>query len=69
MTPDHTEPDAATDAEDEREAAAPHTADRPPTEEEEAAAERQGDAASPSVSEAFKKAAETGANVKGEGEI
>jgi hypothetical protein len=42
-------------------------ADRMPTEDEERVAEQQD--LDPSVAESYKKAAETGANVKGEGQI
>jgi hypothetical protein len=63
-----TEPDDHTTAEDERDAHAGHEADRPPTEEEEAAAERDP-AVPPSSSKAYKEAIERGAAVKGEGQI
>ncbi len=52
---------------DERDAQAAHRADRPPTPEEEAVAERTE--LDPEVAEAYKEAAERGANVKGEGQI
>jgi hypothetical protein len=42
-------------------------ADRPPTQDEERAAETQK--LDPKVAEAYEKAAERGANVKGEGQI
>jgi hypothetical protein len=59
--------DEATKAEEEREAAATHTADRPPTAEEEAAAE--ANTLDPEVSEHEKEMGKIGAEVKGEGEI
>jgi hypothetical protein len=54
-------------AADERDARADHGADRPPTPEEEAIAERTE--VDPEVAKAFEEAAERGANVKGEGQI
>lgn len=65
--PDTEGVDPATVAEDEAAARAAHGSDRPPTPEEEAAAERNE--LDPKVAKAFKEAAERGANVKGEGEI
>jgi hypothetical protein len=65
--PDSTDLDPATTAEDERDARADHVADRPPTAEEEAAAERNP--LDPAVAEAYEEAIERGANVKGEGQI
>jgi hypothetical protein len=59
--------DKATKAEEAREATAAHTADRPPTAEEEAAAE--GNTLDPEVSEHEKEMGKIGAEVKGEGEI
>ena len=59
--------DESTKAEEEREAAATHTADRPPTAEEEAAAE--ANTLDPEVSEHEKEMGKIGAEVKGEGEI
>jgi hypothetical protein len=56
--------DEATKAEEEREATAAHTADRPPTAEEEAAAE-----GNTLDSEHEKEMGKIGAEVKGEGEI
>jgi hypothetical protein len=44
-----------------------HAADRPPTPDEEAAAERNG--LDPSVAASYEDAMATGANIKGEGEI
>lgn len=52
---------------DEHDARAAHGADRMPTPEEEAAAERN--TLDPEVAKAYEEAAERGANVKGEGEI
>jgi hypothetical protein len=52
---------------DEHDARATHVADRMPTPEEEAAAERNQ--LDPEVAKAYEEAAERGANVKGEGEI
>jgi len=52
---------------DEQDAHAAHAADRAPTPEEEAAAERNE--LDPQVAKAYEEAAERGANVKGEGEI
>jgi len=63
-----TTPDRDTIAEDRKDANAEHGADRPPTEDEEAAAERSGDL-DPEVAEAYKDAIETGANLEGEGKI
>jgi len=58
----------STVAEDERDAHAPHTPDRPPTEQEERDAEKAGDVP-PESAEAYREAMERGANVKGEGAI
>jgi hypothetical protein len=63
-----TTPDKDSIAEDRKDAGAAHDADRMPTEEEEAAAERAGDT-DPHVSEAYKDAIERGANQEGEGRI
>ena len=63
-----TTPDRDTIAEDRKDASASHEADRMPTEEEEAAAERAG-GPSPEAAEAYKEAAERGANLEGEGKI
>jgi hypothetical protein len=57
----------ATKKEEAREAAAAHTADRPPTPDEEAAAE--GNTLDPEVSRHEREMGKTGADVKGEGEI
>ena len=57
----------ATKAEEAREAAAAHTADRPPTSEEEAAAEVN--TVQPGVAEHEREMGKIGAEVKGEGEV
>ena len=57
----------ATRDEEEREAAAPHTADRSPTSEEEAAAD--ANALDPEVAEHEREMGKLGAEVKGEGRI
>ena len=57
----------ATKAEEAREAAAAHPADRPPTSEEEAAAE--ANTLEPGVSEHEREMGKIGAEVKGEGEV
>jgi hypothetical protein len=57
----------ATEVEELREAAAGHTADRPPTPEEEAAAE--GNSLDPGVAEHEREMGKIGADVNGEGEI
>jgi hypothetical protein len=57
----------ATRDEEEREGKAAHTADRPPTAEEEAAAE--ANALDPEVSAHEREMDKLGADVKGEGEI
>ena len=57
----------ATKEEEGREASAAHTADRPPTAEEEAAAE--GNTLDPDVSLHEREMGKIGAEVKGEGEI
>lgn len=59
--------DGATKAAEEREANVAHTADRPPTAEEEAAAE--GNALDPEVSSHEREMGKIGAEIKGEGEI
>ena len=61
------EVDEATKVEEMLEAAAAHTADRPPTAEEEAAAD--GNALDPEVAEHEREMGKIGAEVKGEGEI
>jgi hypothetical protein len=63
-----TTPDRDTIAEDRKDAQAGHDADRPPTEEEEAAAERAGET-DPHAAEAYKEAIERGAAQEGEGKI
>jgi hypothetical protein len=65
---DHTDPSNATESEEQREATKAHEADRPPTAEEAAAAERKG-GVDPKVAAAHEQANKTGANVKGEGQI
>ncbi|HXH59526.1 hypothetical protein [Iamia sp.] len=65
--PDRT--DDATASADEGDAEAAHQADRPPTAEEEAAAERAGTEVPETVADAYQEAAETGANVEGEGQL
>ncbi len=57
----------ATRDEEEREAAAPHTTDRPPTSEEEAAAD--ANTLDPEVAEHEREMGKLGAEVKGEGQI
>ena len=67
MANDQTRPSSDTRAEEQREAQREHTADRPPTEGEAQAAERN--APDPSVAKSFTEAAERGATEKGEGRI
>jgi hypothetical protein len=67
MANDHTRPTSDTRAEEAEEAQRAHTADRPPTEEEAEAADRNP--LDPAVAESFKEAAERGAAEKGEGRI
>ena len=69
MTPDPDHTDEATQSVDEDDATATHGADRAPTPDEEAAAERAGTEVPESVSDAYEEAAEKGANAKGEGAI
>ena len=64
--PDATSPETVES--DEQAAQAPHDADRIPTAEEEAAAEKAG-GVDAGVAEAYEESMERGANVKGEGEI
>jgi hypothetical protein len=64
---EESEVDEATKSEEAREAGAAHTADRPPTADEEAAAE--GNTLDPGVAEHEKEMGKIGAEVKGEGEI
>jgi hypothetical protein len=61
------EVDEGTRIEELLEASAAHTADRPPTEDEEAAAE--GNTLDPGVAEHEREMGKIGAEVKGEGEI
>lgn len=61
-----TTPSEATRVHEQAEAAAPHQADRPPTQDEERAAP---DGASPETAQDYQEMTETGARVKGEGEI
>jgi hypothetical protein len=67
MSPNPDETSAETTEADEKDARSSHQADRPPTPEEEAAAE--GTDVDPKVADAYEEAMERGANVKGEGEI
>lgn len=70
---DRTEPDAETEAEERGEALAAHQADRGPSSDEEAAAERgaaRPDRADPEeVAEHYQEMSELGAEAKGEGRI
>ncbi|HYI63062.1 MAG TPA: hypothetical protein VEW93_14815 [Acidimicrobiales bacterium] len=61
--------DEATRAVDEDDARAAHAPDRPPTEDEEAAAAAAGTEVPESVADAYQEAAQTGAQVEGEGQI
>jgi len=63
-----TTPDRETIAEDRKALDDDHTADRGPTEEEEAAADAHGPV-DPDVAEAYKEANERGAEIEGEGKI
>ena len=63
-----TTPDRATIAEDRKALDDDHQADREPTADEEAAAERSGEV-DPAVAEAYKDAIERGAAQEGEGRI
>lgn len=63
-----TTPDRDTIAEDRRALDDDHGPDRPPTPEEEAAADAHGPV-DPDVAEAYKEAAERGADQEGEGRI
>jgi hypothetical protein len=67
MNKDNTSPSDATVAEEDREAASSHDADRQPTDEELAAIE--GDQVDEQVASAHKEANERGAKVRGEGQI
>jgi hypothetical protein len=70
---DNTEPDGSTRETERSEAGKSHTADRPPTSEEDAAAERERAESDPDdrkdVAEHHEEMTELGAQVKGEGEI
>ena len=69
---DNTEPDDRTSEAELAEAGKSHTADRLPTAEEEAAAERERaelDADREDVAEHYEEMTDLGAHVKGEGEI
>jgi hypothetical protein len=66
-TSEHDKVDPATTAEDEAGLRASHHADREPTPEEEELAE--SNTLDPEVGEHFREMAETGANIKGEGEV
>jgi hypothetical protein len=69
---DNTEPDDRTREAELAEAGKSHTADRLPTAEEEAAAERERgelDADREDVAEHYEEMTDLGAHVKGEGEI
>lgn len=61
-----TTPDRETIRQDRADQDAAHTADRPPTPEEEEAAERSGDV-DPDVASSYKEAIERGAAQEGEG--
>ena len=61
--------DAATTAADETDARAEHDADRPPTPEEERAAEQSAADVDPDVGDHYREMAERGASVRGEGQI
>jgi hypothetical protein len=64
---DHTKPSAETRAEEREEAEADHRADRPPTADEEAAAEDLE--VDPDAAKHYEEMAERGAKQKGEGRI
>jgi hypothetical protein len=66
-SPDTTDP--ATRAADERDAERHGGADRPPTDDEVAAAERSADSLTDDVREHYEEMAEMGAEIKGEGQI
>jgi hypothetical protein len=67
MTEEHTIPDHDTEGAEQDEAHADHVADRPPTADEEEAAERT--APDPAVAEHYREAIRTGAEIEGEGEV
>lgn len=62
-----TTPDKQSIREDRKDVDAEHKADRPPTAEEEASADRHGDTVDPEVATAYKEALERGARQEGEG--
>jgi hypothetical protein len=67
-----TEPDSGTREAEREDAARAHNADRPPSPDEEAAAERganEVDANPEEVAEHYEEMADLGAHVKGEGQI
>jgi hypothetical protein len=70
---DHTEPDAATQNAERSEAERSHTADRPPSTDEETEADdaysAEGEDERREVAEHYQEMGELGAEVKGEGEI
>jgi len=68
MAEERTQPSRETEGAEADEARSGHSADRPPTADEERAAE-QADDLDPAVAEKYKEAIERGAEVKGEGEI
>jgi hypothetical protein len=61
--------DDATRSQDQRDAEAPHEADRMPTPDEEEAAEKSAADVDPSVGAHYQEMAERGANTSGEGRI
>ena len=71
MAVERAEPSVATRPEDEKESAVPAGADRPPTSEEDEAAEsaQLDQETKESVSKHYKEMAELGADVEGEGHI
>ncbi len=72
MANHETEPDEATLEAEREDALQAHTADRPPTDEESAAAERSAETFAgdrEEVAAEYEKLADIGAHVKGEGEI
>jgi hypothetical protein len=72
MANHETEPDEATLEAEREEATQAHTADRPPTDEESAAADRSAETFAGDREKAaadFEEMADIGAHVKGEGEV
>lgn len=69
MADQPTRPDRATRDAEEDEAKAEHRPDRPPSNDEEEAAERAAEHADPEVAEHYGEMAERGVNQKGEGRI